>query len=62
MNREEAVAIISATYPADSEYGSTAELGRYFLDQAKSEAIGWRSEPTEVLARYAELCLNESSQ
>ena len=56
MNREEAIATIEGLYPTDSQYERTNEIGRDLLRQAKEQVQGWRSEPTEVLIRYAELC------
>lgn len=58
MTRKEAIDHIEALYPADSEYNRTAEIGQEFLEQAKHEAgKTWREEPTEVLIKYANLCL-----
>lgn len=57
MTREEAIRNIEDLYPADSRYEDTAEVGRQLLEQAKHEVCGWRTEPTEVLIRYAELCI-----
>lgn len=58
MNREEAIQAIEALYPADDE--RTAEIGKQLLAQAQYEVgllpLNWRSEPTRVLIRYAELC------
>lgn len=59
MTRNEAIKTIETLYPADSQYGDTAEFGRQLLAQAKREVNGWRTEPTEVLIRYAHLCINE---
>ena len=57
MNREQAIANIEALYPADSQYIESAKIGQQLLEQAKREVNGWRTEPTEVLIRYAELCM-----
>lgn len=57
MNREEAISIIDELYPADSGYEETAKIGRELLDQAKRSA--WRTEPTEVLIKYAQLCIKK---
>ena len=56
MDREKAIETIEMLYPADCEYLDTAEIGQKLLEQAKQEVVGWRTEPTEVLVRYAELC------
>lgn len=56
MDREKAIETIEMLYPADCEYLDTAEIGQKLLEQAKQEVAGWRTEPTEVLIRYAELC------
>ena len=57
-NREYAIEVIESLFPADSQFIDTAEIGRKLLEQAKSEVSGWRTEPTEVLIRYAELCIS----
>lgn len=62
MSREEAISHIENLFPADSGYDGTAEIGSDLLMQAKRECmISWRDEPTEVLVRYAELCLRLES-
>ena len=61
MKREEAIQHIENLYPADSGYDDTAEIGRDLLAQAKREVSGWRTEPTEILVRYAELCIQRES-
>lgn len=62
MNREQAIAEIEGLFPADSQYQDTAEVGQRLLEQAKREVHGWRTEPTEVLVRYAELCMTEENR
>ncbi len=62
MNREQAIANIEGLYPADSQYIQTAEIGKKLLEQAKMEVQGWRNEPTEVLIRYAQLCMSLEAQ
>lgn len=57
MTREEAIQLIEGLFPADSQYEKTNEVGEKLLAQAKREINGWRTEPTEVLIRYAELCI-----
>ena len=57
--RENAINEIEGLFPADSGYPDTAEIGQRLLEQAKREVAGWRTEPTEVLARYAQLCISE---
>ena len=57
MTREEAISIIEGLYPADSEYENTAAIGAQLLEQAKSEIQSWKTEPTPVLIRYAQLCM-----
>ena len=56
MTRDEAIHLIEDTYPADSPYPVNNELGNELLAQAKREVNGWRTESTEVLIRYAQLC------
>ena len=58
MTREEAINHIENLFPVDSEYESTSKTGQRLLDQAKRDAANWRHEPTEVLVRYAELCID----
>ena len=60
MNREQAIQMIEGLFPADSPYNP--EFGQKLLDQAKREVSGWRTEPTEVLLRYAELCIAEEAR
>jgi len=60
MNREQAIQQIEGLFPADSPYNP--EFGQKLLDQAKHEVCGWRTESTEVLIRYAELCMAEESR
>ena len=57
MNREEAIRHIENLYPADSPYDPT--IGQELLAQAKREVNDWRTEPTEVLIRYAQLCIQK---
>jgi hypothetical protein len=60
MKREEAIQHIENLYPADSQYENTAKVGRELLEQAKREtAATWKTESTEVLIRYAQLCLDK---
>ena len=61
MNRKEAISHIENLYPADCEYEDTATIGKQLLEQAKSEVAGWRTEPTEVLIRYAQLCIRQDN-
>ncbi len=61
MDREEAIKAIDFLFPADSEYPASAKLGQELLEQAKREVVGWRTEPTEVLIRYAELCIDKDN-
>jgi len=61
MDRKEAIETIEIPYPADSEYQDTAEIGQKLLDQAKHEITGWRTEPTEVLVKYAHLCIQKEN-
>lgn len=58
-DREQAIANIEGLFPADSQYQDTREIGKRLLKRAKMEVEGWRSEPTPVLVRYAELCIAE---
>ena len=59
MDREQAIQQIEGLFPTDSQYEETNKIGERLLAQAKREVVGWRTEPTEVLIRYAELCLVE---
>ena len=60
--RRNAIDTIEALYPADSAYEGTAEVGEKLLAQAKREVQGWRTEPTEILIRYAQLCVQEDAR
>ena len=59
MDREEAIQVIEGLFPCDSPYEETNKVGEKLLSQAKREVNGWRTEPTEVLIRYAQLCISE---
>jgi len=59
MDRKQAIAQIEGLFPTDSQFEETNKIGDRLLAQAKREVIGWRTEPTEVLIRYAELCQAE---
>ena len=59
MDREQAIALIEELFPTDSQFEKTNKIGERLLAQAKNEVAGWRTEPTEVLIRYAELCQAE---
>ena len=59
MDREQAIQQIEGLYPVDSQYETTNKVGERLLAQARMEKQGWRTEPTEVLIRYAELCIAE---
>ena len=60
MDRQQAIDQIEGLFPADSPYNP--EFGQKLLDQAKREVNGWRNEPTEVLIRYAALCIAEENR
>jgi len=60
--RKKAIETIEALFPADSGYIGTAEIGEELLAQAKREMQGWRTEPTEILIRYAELCVEREKR
>lgn len=62
MTREDAISIIEALYPADSTYPENSQVGQELLAQAKREVHGWRTEPTEVLIRYADLCVQREQK
>ncbi len=62
MTKENAIEIIEALYPADSQYADTAKIGKELLDKARCDVAGWRTEPTEVLIRYAQLCEGRENQ
>ena len=61
MDRNEAIDIIEAHYPADDDRSPTAQIGGVLLFEARQN-VGirprtWRDEPDDVLAEYARLCL-----
>ena len=58
IDRAQALAIISATYPADSEHPHTRSVGLDLLEQAREACHDWRNEPDDVLEVYARLCLD----
>lgn len=58
MNRNEAINHIKSLYPPDSEFPTTAKIGRELLEQAKREVEGWESESDGVLIRFAELSID----
>jgi hypothetical protein len=62
MDKKEAINIIEALYPADSQYKDSRETGKALLQQAKEELNNWRNEPPEVLIRYAELCQQKENR
>ncbi len=63
MTRQEAIAHIENSFPADSPFDQISRIGRQLLEQAQREARDWRKESTDVLIRYAELCaIFEESQ
>ena len=62
MDREQAIQEIEGLFPTDSQYDKTNEVGERLLAQAKREVVGWRNEPTEILIRYAELCISEENR
>lgn len=62
MDRGHAIKFIESLYPADSQYKTTAAIGQQLLEQAKRDVSGWRSEPTPVLVRYAQLCIQEGNR
>ncbi len=43
-------------------YEDSREVGKRLVEQAEMEINGWRNKPTEVLIRYAELCMNEETR
>ena len=57
-----AISQIEGLFPTDSQYAETTTIGERLLAQAKREVQGWRNEPTEVLVRYAELCVAEENR
>lgn len=61
MDRETAIKYIEDLFPADSHYGPTAAIGQRLLEQAKRAVADWRTEPTEVLVRYAQLCIQKEN-
>jgi hypothetical protein len=57
MDRQKAIETIELLYPADSQYPDSAQIGKGLLLQAQDEVNNWRNEPTPVLIRYAQLCI-----
>lgn len=59
MTRDEAIEIIEALYPTDSDEPETNKVGEDLLEEAR-RLVGsprtWRDETTAVLIKYAELC------
>lgn len=62
MNRQEAIDLIAALYPVDSQYAATNAVGERLLAQAKRETENWRNLPDAILFRYAELCQQEEER
>lgn len=66
MTRDEAIKTIEQLYPADDRmFPDAAMVGQSLLEQAQNEVgtkLTWRNEPTKVLIRYAELCLEEEKR
>jgi len=59
MTKDQAIAIIERSFPADSRQTFTAITGQRLLIQARTEVLDWRDQPEAVLVRYAELCQDE---
>lgn len=62
FTREQAIARIAATFPADGAALATRLRGERLLQQARNEAHTWRNESDAVLFRYAELCEAEQQR
>jgi capsule polysaccharide export protein KpsE/RkpR len=62
MDKSEAISIIENTFPIDSQYPESREIGKRLLEQAETEVNNWRNKPLEVLVRYAELCQQEDDR
>lgn len=60
--RAKAIETIECTYAADSQHLTIAQTGQRLLEQARHEFYDWRREPTHVLERYAELCIEEMNR
>ena len=58
MDRKKAIETIELLFPADSQYPESAKIGKELLKQAQEEVNNWRNEPTPVLIRYAQLCID----
>jgi len=54
MNKREAIALIEALYPADSDYPSTSETGQKLLMKAIKH--NWRNLSEDMLITYANFC------
>jgi hypothetical protein len=63
MNKDQAIHIIEALFPADSNFQDTAEIGLKLFNQACDEVQkSWRDESEELLIRYAQLCIEEEKR
>jgi len=62
LTKEQIIQECEGLFPPDSNFPDTAEIGKRFLEQAKSEIEGWRTEPKEVLFRFLQLCKDEDSR
>lgn len=62
MDRDTAIRIISDHYPPDSDFIDTAEIGWRLLEEARNDIKDWREESTEVLKRFAELCIRQERE
>lgn len=57
FDREECIRIIENSFPADSTFDVTREIGEGLLKGARIIAgKQWRNESDQVLKEYAELC------
>ena len=58
-NKEKSIQTIEGLYPPDSNYIETAKVGEKLLIHAKNKfkRTDWRDESKEVLAVFADLCI-----
>jgi hypothetical protein len=56
VDRKQAIEIIKALYPPDTETGAG------LLQKAKNDCDSWQNLPDNVLLRYADLCQQEENR
>jgi hypothetical protein len=58
--RDKAIADVERLFPADSTFPDTAKVGQELFLQAMFET--WRDAPSDVLTRYAQLCIRRQQE